>query len=117
MSRHRDEVWLRHMLEHAQTAMKLAANRRREDLEADEILRYALIHLICVTGEAGVRVSDHTKHLYPEMPWNAAKGMRNWLIHRYDVVDLNVVWDTIAVDFPQMVTILERIVSELEKEQ
>jgi uncharacterized protein with HEPN domain len=56
MSRHRDEIYLRHMLQHAQAAIRLAAGRTRADLDADELLRYALIHLVCMTGEAGMRV-------------------------------------------------------------
>jgi len=97
------------MLDHVRSALRLAANRTRADLETDEALRFALIHLLCITGEAGSRVSQCTRQQHPEIAWNAAKGMRNWLIHGYDTVDLNVVWDTVSVDFPAMAVLLERV--------
>jgi uncharacterized protein with HEPN domain len=40
--------------------------------------------------------------------------MRNWLIHGYDIVDLDVVWDTISLDFPGMVVLIERILQQEE---
>ena len=45
MSRHSDTVYLRHMLDAAETAMGLAKGRQREDLEAEPMLRYSLLHL------------------------------------------------------------------------
>jgi uncharacterized protein with HEPN domain len=60
-------------------------------------------------------VSEETRRLCPDVPWNAAKGMRNWLIHGYDVVDLNIVWDTVTLDFPDMITALDRILEQYEE--
>jgi uncharacterized protein with HEPN domain len=40
--------------------------------------------------------------------------MRNRLIHGYDAVDLNVLWDTIIDDLPPLIDELEKILpSEL----
>jgi uncharacterized protein with HEPN domain len=38
--------------------------------------------------------------------------MRNRLIHGYDAVDLNLLWDTVAVDLPPLIEALERILPE-----
>jgi uncharacterized protein with HEPN domain len=35
--------------------------------------------------------------------------MRNRLVHGYDAVDLDVLWDTIIDDLPPMITELEKI--------
>jgi len=37
------------------------------------------------------------------------KGMRNLLIHEYDEIDLNIVWNTIKKDFPYIVDEIEKI--------
>jgi uncharacterized protein with HEPN domain len=39
--------------------------------------------------------------------------MRNRLIHGYDSIDLNVLWDTIDVDLPEFIAILEDILIEI----
>ena len=38
--------------------------------------------------------------------------MRNWLIHGYDVIDLDVVWDTVTTDLPQMRAIVQALLAE-----
>jgi len=35
--------------------------------------------------------------------------MRNRLVHGYDAIDLEVLWDTVRVDLPQLIEELERI--------
>ena len=38
--------------------------------------------------------------------------MRNRLIHGYDSVDLDVLWDTIEVDLPPLVDVLDKIIGQ-----
>ena len=35
--------------------------------------------------------------------------MRNRLVHGYDAIDLDVLWDTVQVDLPDLIDELERI--------
>lgn len=39
-------------------------------------------------------------------------GMRNRLIHGYDVVDLDLLWDTIEADLPPLMDHLEAILGQ-----
>ena len=45
---------------------------------------------------------------YSEVPWGQAITTRHRLVHGYDPIDYNVVWDTIEDDFPPLVAALER---------
>jgi uncharacterized protein with HEPN domain len=42
--------------------------------------------------------------------------MRNRLIHGYDSVDLDILWDTIEVDLPPLIVELGKIISETGEE-
>ena len=42
--------------------------------------------------------------------------MRNRLIHGYDVVDYDILWDTITEDLPLLITELERIIPKQTKQ-
>ena len=38
------------------------------------------------------------------------RGMRNRMIHGYDDIDMNVVWETVQQDIPRLVAQLESLV-------
>ena len=99
-----DVVRLRHMLDAALEGMEFAEGRTRDDLETDRMLNRALVHDIEIVGEAAGRVTYETQEQCPNVPWAQIVGMRNRLIHGYFDVDLDLVWDTIVLDFPQLVT-------------
>ncbi len=40
---------------------------------------------------------------------------RDRLIHGYDSLDLNVLWDTITLDLPSLISDLETIIASLDK--
>lgn len=65
-------------------------------------LQDAVIRRIEVLGEAAKRVSAETRDNHPEVPWKNIAGMRDRVIHGYDSIDLNVVWDTIQKDIPKI---------------
>ena len=103
MTRHDDEIRLRHVLDHAQEAVDMVRGRRREDLEKDRMLQLALVRLVEIVGEAAARVSPEAQERFTSIPWQQARGMRNRLIHGYDKVDLDVLWDTIQDDLPPLI--------------
>jgi uncharacterized protein with HEPN domain len=110
MSKHNDEVRLRHMLEHAREAVTLVEGKDRSDLDTSRMLSLALVRLIEIVGEAANRVSKTRQKQLSQIPWPQIIGMRNRLIHGYDVVDLDIVWQTVTEEFPPLITILEEIV-------
>ncbi len=110
MSRHDDSVSLRQMLDHAREAVNMAQGRKREDLADDRKLELALTRLIEITGEAAARVSQSGRQRCSRIPWTQIIGMRNRIIHGYDVVDLGILWDVIKEDLPMLITELEQII-------
>lgn len=90
----------------------LIRGRQRTDLETDHILELALTRLLEIVGEAAVRVSEDTRGKYAEIPWFQIIGLRNRLVHGYDAVDLDILWDIATQDLPPLIAALERIVQE-----
>jgi len=110
MSKHDDMVRLCHMLEHAREAVALMQDKNRSDLESSRLHTLALIRLIEIIGEAASRVSKATQRQHTQIPWPQIIGMRNRLIHGYDVVDIGIVWQTVTEELPPLIAELERIV-------
>jgi len=49
------------------------------------------------------------KNEYPDIPWREMAGMRDKLIHDYLGVDIDVIWETVKNDIPQLKSLLEGI--------
>ena len=116
MTRHDDRVRLRHMLDHAREAVAMITGKGRTDLQRQRMLELALVRLIEIIGEAAARVSTEGQAEYSFIPWKEVVGMRNRLVHGYDSIDLDVLWDTIEDDLPPVIDELERVLDEDEKE-
>ncbi len=110
MTRHSDGMRLRHMLEHAAEAERIVEGKNRTDLETDRLLNLALVRLLEIVGEAAARLSEDTRRLHPQIPWPDIIGLRNRLIHGYDTVDLDILWDIVHDDMPPLIVQLRSIV-------
>ena len=67
----------------------------------------AVIHQVLVIGEATKRLSLGFRNEHPEIPWLDIAAMRNRLVHGYDDVDLNVMWDTATIHVPRLIEDIE----------
>jgi len=104
MTRHDDLTRLRHMLAHAEEAVEMARGCTRRDLDADRRLNLSLVRLLEVVGEAGSHISPEGQARDPGIPWPEVIGLRNRLVHGYDKVDFDILWDIVRYDLPLLVT-------------
>ncbi|MFQ5912400.1 MAG: DUF86 domain-containing protein [Nitrospinota bacterium] len=109
MSKRKDWVRLRHMLDAGQEALSFAEGKSRESLDVDRQLVLALVKSIEILGEASSRVSKETRDSHPQIPWQEIIAMRNRLIHAYYEINLDLVWDTLTADLPPLVRALETL--------
>jgi uncharacterized protein with HEPN domain len=109
-----DDAYLLDMLNGARRLAGHYATMPRETYNTDAEAQAASFWIICTIGEAAGHVSDPTREAHPEIPWSQVKGTRNVLIHGYDRINLDRVWDIITVSAPEMVAMLEPIVADKE---
>ena len=62
--------------------------------------------LVEIVGEAAKSISITGRASLPDVPWRAAARMRDRLVHHYFDINLDVLWQTITEDLPQMLTTL-----------
>jgi len=105
-----DLIRARHMLVAAKEAMEFTAGKTRKNLEKDRMRVLAIIKSIEIIGEAASKVSEEFKSENKNIPWNDITSMRNRLIHAYFDVNLDIVWQTIKTDLPDLIKALEKIV-------
>ena len=59
------------------------------------------------------RLPDGFKARYPHVSWRAASAMRDFLIHDYPDVILDVVWKTVTDDVPKFKQQITEIISSM----
>ena len=104
-----DKTRLMHMLAEARKMMARIATCNRADLDSNDDLAAAIVWRLTVIGEAASKVTDPTRVQHPEIPWPQIVSMRYRLIHGYDSIDREVVWQTVTVDIPPLVRSPEAI--------
>ena len=115
MTRRDPLVRVRHMLDHAREAAAMAAGRKRADLDDDRQFSLAMVRLMEIIGEASGRVPDAFRAEHPDVPWQDIADLRNRLIHGYDMVNHDVVWDIIELDLPPLIEQLEAIIADADQ--
>ena len=115
MSRHDPLVRFRHMLDYAREAVQMARERTSVEIEKNRQLGLALIHLVELIGEAASQVPRNTQKQYPQIPWPKIISTRNRLIHGYDFVDYDILFDTIKNDLPPLIEALANILKKKEQ--
>jgi uncharacterized protein with HEPN domain len=98
------------MLDHAEETLSLMMGKYRRDLDSDRLLSLGIVRLMEIIGEAASRVPESYRSLHPEIPWEQVVALRNRLIHGYDEIDFDVVWEILRGDLPDLVSSLRRIV-------
>ena len=99
------------MRDYAREAIAMVAGRSRSHLDSDRMLALALTHLVEIVGEAANRVSSEDQARHPTIPWKQLTSMRNLLVHGYDQVDLDILWEVVRGDLPALADDLDRILS------
>jgi uncharacterized protein with HEPN domain len=103
----RDRAYLFDIAEAARLALSYVDGLTLDNFLDDTQRQDAVIRRIEIIGEAARRVSPQTRERHPEIPWATMIGMRNLMIHDYDDVDMDIVWDTVHRDLPELLGLLE----------
>jgi uncharacterized protein with HEPN domain len=82
----------------------------REEFLTDELLQAAVFGQSVVIGKAANRVQKEVQELYPEIEWAKIVAFRNRLIHGYDSVDWELVFEIIHQTMPACRIELEKVV-------
>ena len=84
-----------------------------DQLLADSIKLRAFERIMELVGESVKRVPQNFRDAYPEIPWRKIAGMRDVISHAYEDLAYEVLWDAVEMNFPKVLSDLERILAEI----
>ena len=87
----------------------LLADVTYDQFSSDFKIHYAVVRALEIIGEATKRLPSALRDKYPAIPWKGMAGMRDRIIHGYDMVDYEIVWNTVKQGIPQIRPLLQQI--------
>jgi uncharacterized protein with HEPN domain len=88
-----------------------------DQFEGNFRINFAVVRALEIIGEATKRLPMSLRQEYPHIPWRNMAGMRDRIIHGYDTVDLEIVWDVVKQDIPQIRPQIQRILVDFEGQE
>ena len=106
---------IRHMLAAIEECRRFVEGMSYDAFCADAKTMKAIVWNIATLGEAAAHVPEAVRQAYPGVPWADIRGMRNHIVHAYDRIDPEIVWQVVQQELPSLVDELQRIEREAEE--
>lgn len=74
---------------------------------ADEKTVRAVLFELVVIGEAAKSLSESARSRAPELPWRRIAAMRDFVVHQYHGIMLDLIWETITKRVPELLAAIE----------
>lgn len=103
----RDDATLLDIAKAARLVSSFIAGMTKESFLDDIKTQSSVLYQLAVIGEAVKRLSQEFRARHPDVPWQLIAGMRDHVIHGYDVVDWDEVWKTATKDAPDLLAKIE----------
>lgn len=102
---------VRFIIDSIDLALSYVEGLSKEEFLEDKRTQQAVILNILHIGEAANKiVADFPEFVQvrKQIPWEQMRGMRNRLAHGYFDIDLDVVWVTLTLSFPDLRSQIQR---------
>ncbi len=71
-----------------------------------------VFNLMQIGEFAKTSLSDEAKGRLTSIPWTQIYGMRNRIVHGYSGIKMNIVWETIKQNIPELQAELQSVLRE-----
>jgi uncharacterized protein with HEPN domain len=85
----------------------------RADFEGDTEKQDALVRRLEIIGQAVKGLPQDLRDLHPQVPWREIAGARDILAHEYFRVDLDLAWDMLQHNVPELKRNVEEILAHM----
>jgi uncharacterized protein with HEPN domain len=103
------------MIEAADRILAYTNGVLKEQFLADTMMQDAVVRNIEIIGEAAnnlVESSPEIVQRYPSIPFAQIYGMRNRVAHGYFAVSMDMIWETVQTDIPELKNSLAALIAE-----
>ena len=110
--KNKEYMSLKKMIEYINKALKYTEGCSFETFSRNEEKVDATVFAISQIGELVKNITKETMERYHNIEWIIIKNLRNKIVHDYEGINLNLIWDIITDDIIQLKMDLEKILKE-----
>lgn len=103
-------VYIDDILEAINKIKNYARGVEKEDFPLNGMLVDAVIRNLEIIGEAASKLTASFRAEHRDVEWRKIIGMRNRIIHSYDTVDHEIVWNVVEHDLPRLKKSIEKLI-------
>lgn len=81
-------------------------------VSSDMTLSATAFELLQIGELAKIKLSDEAKGTIEVIPWDSIYGLRNRIVHGYDDIDHNIMWETVSEDVPFLIKELKSVLNK-----
>ena len=109
----KDLPFLDHILDSINAIENFLKDSNKQEFLRSRLKQSAVVREIEVIGEAVKNISNELKNIHKEIKWKDIAGTRDKMIHHYFGVDLDIVWNIVTMDLPNLKTEILAIKKEI----
>ncbi len=115
MNKKESSIFLEHILESIKDIESYSKDISKKKFFNDRQLQDAIVRRVEIIGEAVKNIPDNVKNKYVTVSWKEIIGTRDIFIHQYFGIDLEIVWNIVKKDLPDLKKKIKKIL-ETEKQ-
>lgn len=108
------KIFLKHIIESIDKIEEFMNGVSEEKFFDSVQLQDAIIRRLEIIGEATKNIPSSFREKYSDVPWSELARTRDKLIHGYFGVDLNLTFDIVKKDLPELKDKILKILKEIE---
>jgi len=98
----RDEIIIEKILREIDDIVKFTANMTEEEFYDDVKTQKAIVMSLINIGELSKSLSDCFTSSKDNVPWKKVQALRNVAAHKYETIDMQIIWDTIQISVTEL---------------
>ena len=107
--KNKEYMSIKKMIEYIDKALRYTEGCNFESFSNNEEKVDATIFAIIQIGELVKNINKETMEKYPNIEWIIIKNLRNKIVHDYEGINLNLIWDIVTKDIVELREDLEEI--------
>ncbi len=113
--KNKEYLSIKKMIDYIDKALRYTEGIDFQSFSSNEEKVDATVFALSQIGELVKNISKETMEKYPNIEWIIIKNLRNKIVHDYEGIKLNFIWDIIINDIIHLRENLEELLQDINK--